>query len=329
MAKAQIVIEGLTKTYQTPVRDPGLGAALASLIKRRYCSVEAVRDVSFTLAEGERVALLGPNGAGKTTLLKMLAGLLRPTAGTASVAGFTPWERHYAYLRNISMVMGNKSQLLWDIPPLDSFTVLARIYDLPQPEFQAALDELVALLDLGPLLNSPVRNLSLGERMKCELVAALLHRPQILFLDEPTIGLDVSAQRRLRAFLDDYNRRHGVSFILTSHYMADVTALCDRVILIHQGSLLYDGSLRTLATRLAPFKLMRVTLNQALEYEFVAPPETELVEQTEDSITLRVARSATSTVAAQLLQQLPVADLVIEDAPIESVMDQIYTGGQL
>lgn len=329
MAKTQIVIEGLTKTYQTPVRDPGLGAALASLVKRRYRSVEAVRDVSFTLAEGERVALLGPNGAGKTTLLKMLAGLLRPTAGTASVAGYTPWERRYAYLRSISMVMGNKSQLLWDIPPVDSFTVLARIYDLPQPEFQASLDELVALLDLGPLLNSPLRNLSLGERMKCELVAALLHRPQILFLDEPTIGLDVSAQRRLRAFLDDYNRKHGVSFILTSHYMADVTALCDRMILIHQGSLLYDGSLRTLATRLAPFKLMRVTLNQALEYAFTAPPETELVEQTEDSITLRVARPATSTIAAQLLQQLPVADLVIEDAPIESVMDQIYTGGQL
>lgn len=327
MKQAQIVVQGLSKTYRVPERQEGLGATVRSLVRRSYKEVTAVRDVDFTVAPGEIVALLGPNGAGKTTTLKMLAGLLWPTTGAATVAGFTPWAREFAYLRRISMVLGNKSQMLWDIPPVDSFTALGEIYGVPPAQFRQTRDELVALLEMEALLTRPVRNLSLGERMKCELVAGLLHRPEVLFLDEPTLGLDVSMQRRLRQFLADYNRQHGVTMILTSHYMADVVALCRRVILIHQGRLLFDGALHALADRLAPFKLIRMTLAQSAETAIVLPPCAELVNQAEDGVTVRVPRQSAPTVTAQLLQTLPVVDLTVEDPPIEAVIDQVYQGG--
>jgi ABC-2 type transport system ATP-binding protein len=309
-----------------------LKASLKNLVRRTYNDVEAVCDISFTIETGEMVGLIGPNGVGKTTTLKMLCGLLHPTSGEARVAGFVPWERKHAYLRGISMVLGNKSQMLWDIPPMDSFRVLGEIYGVLPAEFRHTRDELIDLLDMGELLTKPVRNLSLGERMKCELVAGLLHRPTVLFLDEPTLGLDVSMQLRLRRFLAEYNQRSGVTVILTSHYMADVMALCPRVILIHHGRLLYDGELSGLAQRLAPFKLLRITLrneNGNDVGDLAKRAGAEITERDANHLTLRAARTEAPALTAHLLQMLPVADLVVEDPPIEAVMDQIYQEGDV
>jgi ABC-2 type transport system ATP-binding protein len=328
MTEPQIVVQNLSKTYRVPEREPGLTASLKSLAKRTTRDVEAVRDVSFTVEPGKMVGFIGPNGAGKTTTLKMLSGLLYPTAGEARVLGFTPWERGSEYLKRISMVMGNKSQMLWDIPPLDTFRVLAEIYHVAPADYKRTLDELVTLLEMEDLLTKPVRNLSLGERMKCELVAGLLHRPRVLFLDEPTLGLDVSMQGRLRRFLAEVNERSGVTVILTSHYMADVTALCPRVILIHHGRLLYDGALGGLAERLAPFKLIRVALSRS-DWQSDLPADLDIIEQENGRLTLRVARAEAPSLTAHLLNTLPVADLSVEDPPIEAVIDQIYQGGSV
>jgi ABC-2 type transport system ATP-binding protein len=328
MTEPQIVVHDLSKTYRVPEREPGLKAALRSLVRRIYREAEAVRSISFSVEAGEMVGFIGPNGAGKTTTLKMLAGLLYPTSGEARVLGFTPWQRRPDYLRRISMVLGNKSQMLWEIPPLDTFRVLAEIYHVPHAEYQRTLDELVELLEMEELLTKPVRNLSLGERMKCELVAGLLHRPEVLFLDEPTLGLDVSMQGRLRRFLGEYNRRSGVTVILTSHYMADVVALCPRVILIHHGQLLYDGQLDGLAERLAPFKLIRVALSRS-DWQSDLPSDVDVVERENGRLTLRVARAEAPALTAHLLNTLPVVDLVVEDPPIEAVIDQIYQGGEV
>lgn len=326
-----IAVRNLTKTYRVPERESGLGASLKSMVKRSYQEVQAVQEISFTIQQGEMVGFIGPNGAGKTTTLKMLAGILFPTAGEVHVLGFVPWERSSAYLSRISMVLGNKSQMLWDIPPLDTFGVLREIYRLPPGEYRKTLDELVTLLDMENLLKKPVRNLSLGERMKCELVAGLLHRPDVLFLDEPTLGLDVSIQRRMRDFLTAYNQRYGVTVLLTSHYMADVMTLCPRVILIHYGKLLYDGELHGLAQRLAPFKLLRLTLahEAAIDDSIELPPTAEIVEQENSHLTLRIGREATPSVAAYLLDKFAVTDLTIEDPPIEAVIDQIYQEGNV
>jgi ABC-2 type transport system ATP-binding protein len=260
----------------------------------------------------------------------MLAGLLHPTAGAATVAGFTPWERKPGYLRRISMVLGNKSQMLWDIPPLDTFRVIAEIYAVPPAEYRQTLDELITLLEMRELLTKPVRNFSLGERMKCELVAGLLYRPDVLFLDEPTLGLDVSMQARLRRFVAEYNRRSGATVILTSHYMADVVALCHRVIVIHQGKLLYDGGLGEMALKLAPFKLIRVTLDQGHDgADPLAdlPAGAEVMEQVNGQLVLRVRRTEAPALTARLLQTLPVTDLTVEDPPLEAVIDQVYQEG--
>jgi ABC-2 type transport system ATP-binding protein len=328
MPNSQIQVNHLVKTYQVPVREGGLRAAVNSFVRRRYDTVEAVRDISFTIEPGEIVGFIGPNGAGKTTTLKILAGLLHPTSGEVRVAGFTPWERRADFLCTISMVLGNKSQLIWDIPALDTYRVLGEIYHLTPTQYQQQLDELVELLDMRELLTKPVRNLSLGERMKCELVAGLLHRPQVIFLDEPTLGLDISMQSRLRRFVLDYNRRHGATVILTSHYMADVTALCPRVILIHHGQLLYDGGLTDLAARLAPFKLIRVGLSaDRVVADSALPIGVEVLQREDDHLELRVSRSEAPAIMAQLLNTLPVIDLVVEDPPIEAVIDQIYQEG--
>ncbi|HNT24793.1 MAG TPA: ATP-binding cassette domain-containing protein [Anaerolineales bacterium] len=327
MTQPIIQLQNLTKTYRVPVRPEGLAASVKSLLRPQYTQVTAVQDISFSITPGEIVGLIGPNGAGKTTTLKMLSGLLHPSSGTASVAGHIPWQRHPTYLRSISMVMGNKSQMLWDIPPMDSFRVLAEIYAVPPAEFQRTLDELIDLLEMQDLLTKPVRNLSLGERMKCELVASLLHRPAVLFLDEPTLGLDVSMQLRLRRFLAEYNRRSHVSIILTSHYMADVLALCPRVILIHHGKLLYDGALDGLAHRLSPFKMLRLTLRTETTALPPFPPGVEITETAPSALTLRVPRLDTPAITAHLLQTLPVADLTVEDPPIEAVIDQVYSEG--
>jgi ABC-2 type transport system ATP-binding protein len=291
--------------------------------------VEAVKDISFSVDAGEMIGFIGPNGAGKTTTLKMLSGLLHPTSGEVSVAGFTPSQRLTGYLRTISMVMGNKSQMIWDIPPLDSFRVLREIYRVPLDQYTRTLDELIDLLDMSEILAKPVRNLSLGERMKCEMVAALLHSPSVLFLDEPTLGLDVSIQRRLRRFVGDYNKRSGATIILTSHYMADVVELCPRVILIHHGGLLYDGPLSGLVERLAPFKLIRLTLSQEYATNGGWPDGVNLIAHDNGNLTFRSARAKTSEVTSWLLNTLPVADLTVEDPPIEAVIDQIYQEGSV
>jgi ABC-2 type transport system ATP-binding protein len=330
MTEAQITVQDLSKTYRVPVRTEGLRASLKSLVKRTYNDVHAVQNVSFAIQPGEIVGLIGPNGAGKTTTLKILTGLLHPTAGEARVAGFIPWQRKNAYLQRISMVMGNKSQMIWDIPPMDSFRVLGEIYSVPSSQLKQTLDELIELLDMQELLTKPVRNLSLGERMKCELVAGLLYRPLVMFLDEPTLGLDVSMQLRLRRFLAEYNRKSGVTILLTSHYMADVMALCPRVILIHQGKLLYDGELGSLAQKMAPFKLVRITLgaeNGSSSRDISLPSGVEITNRENNLLTLRVGRAEAPAVTAQLLQTLLVADLTVEDPPIEAVIDQVYMEG--
>jgi ABC-2 type transport system ATP-binding protein len=329
MTEPIIIVDHLCKTYRVPARPPGLVAALGSLLRRTYRDVPAVQDVSFSIDPGEVVGFIGPNGAGKTTTLKMLTGLLQPSGGVARVAGSVPGERHSEYLRRIALVMGNKSQMLWDIPALDTFRVLGEIYRVPPAELNATVDELVALLGLQELLHTPVRNLSLGERMKCELVASLLHRPQVLFLDEPTLGLDVSSQRRLREFIAAYNRRTGATILLTSHYMADVVELCPRVILIQTGKLLYDGALAELSTRLAPFKLLRLTLDGDTQLNGALPPGAAILSEEKGSVTLRIGRERTAAITAGLLNTLPVVDLVVEDPPIEAVIDQIYKGGAL
>lgn len=331
MTETIIAVKELSKNYRVPVRSEGLMSSLKSLVHPSYSQVKAVEDLNFEIGVGEMVGLIGPNGAGKTTTLKMLSGLLYPTAGEVRVAGYVPWERRPEYMRKISIVLGNKSQMLWDIPSMDSFRVLSEIYMVPEQEFRRTLDDLIDLLDMKDLLTKPVRNLSLGERMKCELTASLLYRPALLFLDEPTLGLDVSMQLRLRQFLKEYNRLNEVTVILTSHYMADVQALCPRVILIHYGKLLYDGALDGLARRLAPFKLIKITLDQKngkTFQNFNQPDDkVELLEHEENRYVLRVEREQVPSLTARLLQSNSVTDLSIEDPPIEAVMDQIYTGG--
>src|SRR6266702_1899054 len=258
-----IEVQGLTKTFRTYKKRPGFIGALKGLFHRQHELTYAVKEVGFKVEEGELVGFLCPNGAGKTTTLKMLSGLLFPTRGEVRVLGRVPWKREAELLSAITLVMVNRSQLIWDIPAADSLRVLQEIFQLPEQRYRRSLGELVDLLDLEPLLHKPVRNLSLGERMKVEFAAALIHQPCVLFLDEPTIGLDVTMQARIRHFVAEYNRRTGATILLTSHYMDDVVALCKRVIVIHRGRLLYDGALAGLAERMAPYKLIRVTLSDA------------------------------------------------------------------
>src|SRR5688572_31295117 len=253
-----IVVQGLTKTYRSYKKAPGFRGAVKGLFKRDYETTHAAKDIRFAVEEGELVGFLGPNGAGKTTTLKMLAGLLYPTSGEARVVGHVPWQREGAFLRQMTLLMGNRSQLVWDIPASDSFRVLQEIYGIPEDRYRASLRELTDLLELEPLVSKPVRNLSLGERMKVEFAAGLLHGPRVAFLDEPTLGLDVSMQSRIRRFVAEHNRRTGTTILLTSHYMDDILALCKRVLVIHHGKMLYDGELGELAQRMAPYKVIRV-----------------------------------------------------------------------
>jgi ABC-2 type transport system ATP-binding protein len=311
----------LTKIYKVPEREAGLRAAAKALFKRQTRDVRAVEAISFDIGPGEVVGFLGPNGAGKTTTLKMLAGLLYPTSGEARVLGHIPSKREREYLRRMTMVMGNRNQLQWDIPALDSFELNRAIYRLQRDDYLAMRDELVELLDVGDLVRKPVRNLSLGERMKVEIVGALLHRPQVLFLDEPTIGLDVTMQKRIRTFIDEYNRRHGATVLLTSHYMADVEALCKRVIVIHHGRILFDGALAALADEFAAYKTIGVVLENG-----GAPLDAygEVVLNEGDRVSIRVPKAETSRVAARLLAEHEVLDLTIEEPPIEDVIESVF-----
>ncbi|MDQ3537417.1 MAG: ATP-binding cassette domain-containing protein [Actinomycetota bacterium] len=321
--KTGIGVADLRKTFLVPTREAGLRAALRSLVHRTSNEVRAVDGITFDIAPGEVVGFLGPNGAGKTTTLKMLSGLLHPTSGELTVLGHVPSRREAAFLSRITLVMGNRNQLQWDLPALDSFEMNRAIYRIPTAEFRQTRDDLVELLDLGDLVRKPVRNLSLGERMKAEIAGSLLHRPQVLFLDEPTIGLDITMQKRIRAFLGEYNRRHGASVLLTSHYMADIQALCRRVIVIDQGRILFDGQLAALSDQFAAYKTLSVTLDD---------PTADLSSFGEEihrdgaRLTLKVRRSQISQVAATLLGQHLVSDLTIEDPPVEDVIERVFQG---
>jgi ABC-2 type transport system ATP-binding protein len=324
---AAITVTDLGKTYVVPEREGGVRAALAALIRRRTKDVVAVAGVSFTVEAGEIVGFLGPNGAGKTTTLKMLAGLLHPTSGTAEVLGYTPWRRDRDYLGRMSLIMGQRNQLHWDIPVLDSFRLNQAIFRIPATDYQTRLDELVDLLELEDLLRKPVRNLSLGERMKCEIAGSLLHAPAVLFLDEPTIGLDVAMQRRIRSFIAEYNARTGACVMLTSHYMADVEALCRRVIVIHQGRLLYDGDLTGLVQRFAAHKTITVELEEGAVMPEPLPAglvDGAEVERTSTGFSVRVPKAETPAVAGRLLAALPVADLTIEEPPVDQVIERVF-----
>ncbi len=315
-----IQVAQLSKSYFVPEREAGLTAAVKSLFKRKVKEVKAVDGISFDVGAGEVVGFLGPNGAGKTTTLKMLSGLLYPTGGEGRVLGFTPSKREKAFLRQITLVMGNRNQLQWDIPALDSFELFRAIYGLPEDEFKKMRDECIDLLEVGDLVKKPVRNLSLGERMKMEIIGALLHQPKVLFLDEPTIGLDVTMQKRIRAFIAEYNRRHGATVLLTSHYMADVEALCKRVIVIHHGHVLFDGDLSGLVARFSAHKTLGVTVDEGVDLSGYG----EVVGRAGGRVTLRVPKPDVSRIAARLLTEQSISDLTIEDAPIEDVIEQAF-----
>ena len=319
--EAAVRVDGLLKVFDVPEREPGLVAAAKGLVRRKTRQVRAVDEVSFAVAPGEVVGFLGPNGAGKTTTLKMLSGLLYPSGGEAHVLGFVPSKRQRGFLSRITLVMGNRNQLQWDLPALDSYELNRAIYRIPREQFGPTRDELIELLDIGDLVRKPVRQLSLGERMKAEIVGSLLHRPQVLFLDEPTIGLDVTMQKRIRGFVADYNERYGATVLLTSHYMADVEALCKRVVVIHHGRILYDGLLGGLADQFAAYKTIRVALeNGRADLSRYG----EVIHRDGDWVTLRVPKSETSRVTARLLTEEQVLDLNVEDPPIEDVIELVF-----
>ena len=323
-----ITVRDLAKHYQVHKRPPGLAAALKSVVRRRYETVKAVDGISFDIAAGERVGFLGPNGAGKTTTLKMLAGLLYPTSGVARVAEFEPGRRQAEFLRSIMLVTGQKQQLLWDLPPSETFELNRAIYDVPRAQFRETVDELVDLLQLGDLIGKPARQLSLGERMKCELAAALLHRPKVLFLDEPTIGLDVTMQAVVRDFIKTYNERHGATVILTSHYMDDVAALCPRVIVIDHGRLTWDGALDELARQTRPEKRLTLRLGREVSAGELERIGGRPVSADGAQVVLQVPAHEMRAVVAAALAQLPVIDLNVEDAPLEEVLSELFARGR-
>ena len=321
MPTPTIEVSQLSKHYKVPVREAGLRAATRSLFRRTYNNVKAVDEISFQIEPGEVVGFLGPNGAGKTTTLKLLSGLLFPTSGSSHVLGFEPSRRQFDFLSQITLVMGNRSQLSWDLPALDSFELQRAIYGIPRNEFMRTRDEFIELLELKDLVKKPVRNLSLGERMKVEIIGALLHRPRVLFLDEPTIGLDVTMQRRIRSFVEEYNRRTGATVLLTSHYMADVEALCKRVIVIHNGKLLFDGDLGQLVDQFSAYKTICVTVaNNISNWSQYG----EVLDKNGDQISLRIPKAQTPQVTARILAEQHVDDLTVEDPPIEEVIEKVF-----
>ena len=313
-------VEGLLKVFDVPEREAGLVAATKSLVRRKTREVRAVDAISFGIEPGEVVGFLGPNGAGKTTTLKMLSGLLYPSGGDARVLGYVPSKRQREFLSRITLVMGNRNQLQWDLPALDSYELNRAIYRVPREDFVPTRDELIDLLDVGDLVRKPVRQLSLGERMKVEIVGALLHRPQVLFLDEPTIGLDVTMQKRIRTFVADYNARYGATVLLTSHYMADVEALCKRVVVIHHGRILYDGALTGLADTFAAYKTIGVAVENGRDLSRYG----DVIHRDGDWVTLRVPKAETSSITARLLAEEDVLDLNVEDPPIEDVIELVF-----
>jgi ABC-2 type transport system ATP-binding protein len=319
-----IEIKALSKSYRVYQKKEGLGAAVSGLFHREHRLVEAVRSIDLTVEQGEFVAFLGPNGAGKTTTLKLLSGVISPTSGTASVLGYVPWRRENAYRRRFALVMGQKNQLWWDLPAAESFRLHQHIYRIELKNFEQTLGELTEMLEVGKLLSQPVRELSLGERMKMELIAALLHSPDVLFLDEPTIGLDVVAQHTIQVFLRGYQERRKVTILLTSHYMKDVAALCRRVVIIALGRIIYDGSLSGIVDRFSSHKVITLELaNGEMPTGFERYGEVLSIEP--PKIKLRVARTSISEVLGNILAAHAVADVSVEDPPLEEVIAEVFS----
>ena len=320
-----IEVHNLTKAFRTYKKQPGFTGAFKGLFHRQYEQIVAVNEVGFKIEPGELVGFLGPNGAGKTTTLKMLAGLLYPTSGSAKVLGYTPWERHDGYRRQFALVLGQKNQLWWDLPARESLELNAKIYGIPADRFERTVAEMSELLAVKEKLNVSVRELSLGERMKMELIASLLHQPKVLFLDEPTIGLDVTSQKTVRDFVRRHNAQQKTTILLTSHYMADIQALCERVIIIDHGKIFFDGRLDEIVDRFADFKVITIQCANAEAH----PDENlsrygEVVEKTPGAITLKVKRDRVISVCKALLDELPVSDIDIQEVPIEDVIRQIF-----
>ncbi len=321
-----IIAQDLSKVYPVAIKEPGIKGTVSHFFRRKYREIKAVNNVSFEIAPGEVVGFLGANGAGKTTTLKMLTGLIHPSSGNVRVAGNIPFSRKEAFLQQITLVMGQKQQLLWDLPALDSLKINAAVYSIPDKEFRHRVGELTEMLSLEDKLTQPVRKMSLGERMKAELLAALLHRPQVLFLDEPTLGLDVNAQVNVRDFLREYNQRYQATVLLTSHYMADITALCKRVLLIHQGQLMYDGSLDGLLERFAPYRVVNVELAQAVD---TVTLETfgEVKAHEGRMVGFMIPQEKLTSTVSRILTELEVVDLTVTEPPVEEVIGKVFQAG--
>jgi len=324
-----ITVEGLSKIYNIAVKEAGIVGTLKHFWDRQYRQIAAVKDISLAITSGEMVGFLGPNGAGKTTTLKMLTGLIHPSSGRINVAGHIPFRRDRAFLQKITLVMGQKQQLIWDLPALDSLRMNAAVYDIPDKIFKQRLGELTEMLSLQDKLTQPMRKLSLGERMKAELLAALLHQPQVLFLDEPTLGLDVNAQASVREFLREYNDRYKATILLTSHYMADITALCKRVLLIHQGGLIYDGSLEGLHNDFAPNREVRVELSQPIEDREALQKYGKILNVDGQAVCFLVPREDLTRVVSQILAELEIVDLSVNEPAIEEVIGQVFRAGSV
>lgn len=318
-----IKVQNLNKTFKQYKKAPGLWGAFKSVFSRQFTDIAAVKDVSFEIQEGEFVGFIGSNGAGKTTTLKMLSGLVNPTEGTVEVMGYKPWKRERAYLKQIGLVMGQKNQLWWDLPARDSFELNREIYEIPKEQFRKRLDELVDVLEIGDVIDKQVRKLSLGQRMKCELVSSLLHNPKVVFLDEPTIGLDVVMQQKLREFFKDYNKRYNTTIMLTSHYMDDVKELCDRIIVLNEGVVVYDGDLEAMVKKYASHKNIHIVLKSRVKLDNVHGYG-EVVDTGTNHFTVSVSRKDVPAVSAKILQELRVEDLDIKELPLEEIVRRIF-----
>jgi len=319
-----IEVKDVSKIFRLYKKAPGLIGAIRSVFSRKYTDFHAISHISLHIEEGELVGFIGPNGAGKTTTLKILSGLLYPSTGSIQVGEYTPFERKPDFLKKISLVMGQKNQLWWDLPPMESFLLNKEIYQIPKKEFEDTLRELTDLLDVKEILNIQVRNLSLGERMKCELIAQLLHNPRILFLDEPTIGLDVIMQKKLREFIREYNKKYNATIILTSHYMDDVKELCKRVIVIDHGQLLFDGALSEVIKKYSQKKLLSITFSRPYPLNELKKWG-EIIFHTDQQVNLEVERDKSNIVAAQLLKEYDIVDLNIEEPPIEEIIRSLFS----